>query len=100
MGQHCPPNTGRRQQCTLCISLNDKGIAPSRKHPTKHDLSRLQLFGAWVCVKVMGHRQAKLNRHNFSGIFLGYTATDDNIRYIDIHSGVVKTLHHVVFNKA
>lgn len=38
----------------------------------------------------MGHRQAKLNRHNFSGIFLGYTATDDNIRYIESTLGLWK----------
>lgn len=29
-----------------------------------------------------------------------YTATDDNIRYIDVDSGVVKISHHAVFDEA
>jgi hypothetical protein len=48
----------------------------------------------------MGKRRAKLNHHDFSGIFIGYAPTDDNIRYIDVESGVVKTPHHAVFNEA
>jgi hypothetical protein len=51
-------------------------------------------------VKVTGKRRAKLNRHDFTGIFIGYTATDDNIRYIDVDSGIVKTSHHAVFDEA
>ena len=58
------------------------------------------MFGSRVCVKVTGKRRAKLNWHDFKGIFLGYTATDDNIRYIDVHSSVVKTSHHAVFDEA
>jgi hypothetical protein len=46
----------------------------------KPDLSSLRTFGSRVCVKVTGKRNAKLDRHDFSGIFIGYTATDDNIR--------------------
>lgn len=64
------------------------------------DLSRLRVFGSRVCVKVTGKRRAKLDRHDFSGIFVGYTATDDNIRYIDVNSGVVKVSHHAVFDEA
>jgi hypothetical protein len=48
------------------------------------DLSLLKVFGSRVCVKVTGKRRAKLDRHDFNGIFIGYTATDDNIKYIDI----------------
>lgn len=66
----------------------------------KPDLSALKVFGSRVCVKVSGKRRAKLNRHDFTGIFIGYTATDDNIRYIDVYSGVVKTSHHAVFDEA
>jgi hypothetical protein len=64
------------------------------------DLSLLKVFGSRVCVKVTGKRRAKLDRHDFSGIFIGYTATDDNIRYIDTTSGIVKTSHHAVFDEA
>ena len=51
-------------------------------------------------MKVTGKRSSKLNRHDFTGIFIGYSATNDNIRYIDVHSGVVKTSHHAVFDEA
>ena len=34
------------------------------------------------------------------GIFLGYTSTDENIRYIDLTSGVVKNIQHTVFDEA
>lgn len=66
----------------------------------KPDLSRLKLFGSRVCVKRTGKRRAKLDRHDFSGIFLGYTSTDQNIVYIDLNSGIVKTCHHAVFDEA
>ena len=47
----------------------------------KPDLSTLKTFGARVCVKRTGKRRAKLDRHDFTGIFLGYAATDQNIRW-------------------
>jgi hypothetical protein len=50
----------------------------------KLDLSRLKVFGSRVSVKVTGKRRSKLDRHDFTGIFVGYTATDENIRYIDL----------------
>ena len=43
---------------------------------SKPDLQHLKLFGSRVCVKRTGKRRAKLNRHDFTGIFLGFTATD------------------------
>jgi hypothetical protein len=64
------------------------------------DLSMLKVFGARVCVKVTGKRRAKLDRHDFGGIFIGYTAADDNVRYIDVDSGLVKTSHHAIFDEA
>ena len=53
-----------------------------------------------VCVKRTGKRRAKLDRFNFTGIFLGYTASDQNIRYIDLNTGIVKQSHHAVFDEA
>jgi hypothetical protein len=50
-------------------------------------------------VKRPGLRHAKLDKHDFTGIFIGYTATDSNIRYIDLISGLVKTSHHAVFDE-
>jgi hypothetical protein len=67
---------------------------------TLPDLSALKVFGSRVCVKVTGKRRSKLDRHDFSGIFTGYTATDDNIRYIDVDIGVTKASHHAVFDEA
>ncbi|KAL7545864.1 hypothetical protein ACHAWF_009220 [Thalassiosira exigua] len=64
------------------------------------DLTHLKLFGSCVCVKQTGDRRAKLDRHDFTGLFLGYTATDHNIRYLDIDSGLVKSCHHATFDEA
>ncbi len=58
------------------------------------------MFGSWVFVKQSGDRQSKLDRHDFTGIFLGYTASDHNIRYLDMESGLVKTSHHAAFDEA
>jgi len=43
---------------------------------------------------------AKLDKHDFSGLFLGYTSTDQNIRYLDLNSGITKTCHHATFDEA
>jgi hypothetical protein len=64
------------------------------------DLSHLKVFGSRVCVKISGIRCGKLDRHDFKGIFLGYTATDQNIVYLDLNTGVVKRSHHAQFDKA
>ncbi len=66
----------------------------------KPDLSCLKLFGSRVCVKRSGSRRSKLDRHNFKGVFLGYMATDQNIIYLDLDSGVVKLSHHAQFDEA
>ena len=69
-------------------------------HGFKPDLRKLRVFGLRVCVKRTGKRRSKLNRHDFTGIFLGYTATDENIRYVDVDSRCVKQCHHVIFDEA
>jgi hypothetical protein len=51
-------------------------------------------------VKRTGARQSKLDRHDFRGLFLGYTSTDQNIRYLNLDSGITKTCHHATFDKA
>jgi hypothetical protein len=58
------------------------------------------MFSSRVCVKRSGSRQSKLDHHDFKGIFLGYTATDQNIVYLDLDSGVVKCSHHAQFDEA
>jgi hypothetical protein len=36
----------------------------------------------------------------WDSIFLGYTATDQNIIYLDLDSGIVKQSHHATFDEA
>ena len=55
------------------------------------DLSHLKCFGSQICIKVPGSQHCKLDKHNFTGIFLGYTATNSNIIYLDSTSSIVKT---------
>jgi hypothetical protein len=64
------------------------------------NLLHFRIFGLRVCIKQSGKRRAKLDQHHFDGIFIGYMATNNNIFYIDIVSGIVKHSHHVVFDKA
>jgi hypothetical protein len=66
----------------------------------KPDLRTLRVFGSRVCVKRTGKRRSKLDRHDFTGIFVGYTATDENIRYTDVHTRMLKTSHHAIFDEA
>ncbi len=68
-------------------------------HP-QPDLSHLKVFGSRVCVKRSGDRSSKLDRNDFTGIFLGFTATDHNILYLDMDSGLVKRSHHAQFDEA
>jgi hypothetical protein len=60
----------------------------------KPDITYLKIFGSWVCVKCLGVKRSKLDCHDFTGIFLGYTASGQNIWYLDLESGVVKETHH------
>ena len=69
-------------------------------HGFQPDISHLHVFGSRVCVKQSGSRRAKLDKHHFTGIFLGYTATDQNIIYLDLQSNRVKFCHHAYFDEA
>ena len=64
------------------------------------NVGHLKTFGLRICVKRSGKRSAKLDKNNFTGIFLGYTATDSNIEYLDLTSGTVKRSHHAQFDEA
>jgi hypothetical protein len=79
----------------------DTGVTPfKRYHGHKPDLSSLKVFGSQVCVKRSSDRHGKLDRNDFTGIFLGYTATDQNIVYLDLDTGIVKHSHHSQFDEA
>jgi hypothetical protein len=66
----------------------------------KPDLSHLKVFGSRVCVKRSGDRNGKFDRNYFTGIFLGFAATDHNIIYLDLDSGLVKRSHHAQCDEA
>ena len=66
-------------------------------HGRKPNVTHLKTFGLRVCVKRMGSQRCKLDHHDFTGIFLGYTATEQNIIYLDLDLGIVKSCHHAVF---
>ncbi len=66
----------------------------------KPDLAHLKMFGSRVCVKRSGVRRSKLDKHDFKGIFLGYSTTDHNVIYLDLVSGIVKQSHHARFDEA
>jgi hypothetical protein len=54
------------------------------------DLSHLRIFGSLISPRRNGARPAKLDKHTYDGVFLGYTATCANISYVDVHTGRVK----------
>ena len=79
----------------------ETGVTPfKRYYGSKPDLSSLKVFGLQVCVKKSGDRLDKLDWNDFMGIFLGYTATDQNIIYLELETGIVKQSHHTQFDKA
>jgi hypothetical protein len=57
------------------------------------------MFGSQVCVKRKGVRRSKLDCQNFTGIFLGYMAFDQNIWCLDLESEIVKEIHHATFDE-
>ena len=77
------------------------GMTPYEKMTgQKPDLSNWKVFGSKVYARKPGLRKAKLDHHVSSGIFLGFTATDKNVRYIDMKSGKIKVGTHVIFDEA
>jgi hypothetical protein len=104
--QVCWHNTGLPRSFIPFIFTIGWFIWKQRKHRLKGyygikpDLAFLKLFGSHVCVKRTGDRRSKLNRHDFSGIFLSYASTDQNIIYLDINTGLVKQSHHAQFDEA
>ena len=66
----------------------------------KPNLSRLRIFGSCVYSRNPGKHPYKLDNHSSHGTFIGYTATDKNINYIDSQTGCIKTTAHAIFDKA
>ena len=64
------------------------------------NLEKLRIFGSRIRAKKPGNRKAKLDHHTESGIFIGYSATSDNVYFIDDATGLVKLGTHVIFDEA
>ncbi len=105
MGQACLPSTGLSQYSTLftyttvVCTNRPKRLLSNVNWDEARPLSP-QDIGSRVCVHCAGHRHAKLNKHHFHGIFLGYMVTNHNIQYINLDSGLTKTSHHTIFDEA
>jgi hypothetical protein len=56
----------------------------------KPNFSHLRVFGSLLSLRQNGHRPAKLDKHTYDGIFLGYPSTTTNAWYIDINTGRIK----------
>mmetsp|Transcript_10383 Transcript_10383/g.14952 ORF Transcript_10383/g.14952 Transcript_10383/m.14952 type:complete len:1434 (-) Transcript_10383:2326-6627(-) len=67
---------------------------------TRPSAKRLRVFGCPVIVRHIGPRKAKLDLNTTVGIFLGYTATDKNVVYMDSVTKRFKTATHVIFDEA
>ena len=67
---------------------------------TVPNLSQLRIFGSLIYGRKPGHRPAKLDQHDVLGRFLGYTATEKNVRFQDLHSKTIKTATHVIYDEA
>ena len=68
---------------------------------TQPDVSHLRVFGSLLTAKIPGHRPAKLDKHTYDGIFLGYEGSSSkNVMYLDVHSGRVKVGGNFNFDEA
>jgi hypothetical protein len=68
------------------------GFRPSAKY--------LRVIGCPVIAKLPGKRGFKLDLNAASGRFLGYTASDRNVYYMDNVTGKIKITTHCVFDEA
>ena len=69
----------------------------TRKHP---NASCLCIFGSKVYIRKPSNCKDKLDFNLTDGVFVGYTATLDNIVYIDAHSGYKGRAKHAKFDKS
>ena len=64
------------------------------------NLQHLNFFGSRVMVKKLKKRKSKLDHKVYTGIFIGYTGTYNNIKYVDILTGKEKTVTSLNFDEA
>jgi dUTP pyrophosphatase len=66
----------------------------------KPDLSGLRIFGSRIYARKPGKRKAKIENNTYKGIFLGFSATQKNIYYIDEETSRIKIGTHVIYDEA
>ncbi len=67
----------------------------------KPKVTHLKTLVSHVCVKRTGSCRCKNDRHDFTGFYWAiYTVTDQIITYLNLNSGIVKSCHHAIFDKA
>ena len=88
--------------CLFIHSLvphGDRGVPHERAGGSRVNVSRLRTFGCRVYVRPPGKRRHRLDNHVNTGIFLGYTATMNNVYYWDLKTKRIKTAVHVKFDE-
>eukprot|EP00980_Cylindrotheca_fusiformis_P020335 scaffold7349_cov135-Cylindrotheca_fusiformis.AAC.1 len=58
-------------------------------------LDNILTFGCRITPKKAGERTTALDPHHFEGIFLGYKATNNSLKYWDIHQQRERHAHHL-----
>ena len=66
----------------------------------KPDLRKLRVFGSRMVTRKPGRRSPKVSKHSYSGIFLRYAKTMNNIVYIDTNTNKIKTTMYGTFDEA
>ena len=66
----------------------------------KPDLRKLRVFGSRMVTRKPGRRSPKVSKHSYSGIFLRYAKTMNNIVYIDTNTNKIKTTTYGTFDEA
>jgi len=66
---------------------------------TKPNIKKLRIFGCPVVCPLPGKQPSKLDTHAATGIFLGYTATENNIYYQDTQTKRIKIATHMMFDE-
>jgi hypothetical protein len=65
----------------------------------KPNCSHILMYGCTVTAKKPSGRPTKADPHTYEGIFLGFGATSQNLKYHDIHTQRRKWTHHATMDK-
>ena len=79
---------------------NNLPITPIKVYTgTQSNCSNIKVFGCKLVTRQTGFQSAKLDDHAFVGAFLHYSATDQNVYYIDSLTSVIKIFRHHIFDE-